>query len=227
MDAPAFNGSFNWETYGLPKPTDFHEAPDFAAMVAAGTLPPVEDRLPIAADVLVLPVIDRIGDYGGTWRRAFTGPNDGQNADRLQSDHILHFDLNGTDVIPNVAKGWEISADGLTYTLFLREGLKWSDGVESTADDWVWYNENVVRNEEINPERDGQIGWSGFYPTVKKVDDYTVQLTLPERGDSFLDELGTYKTGGYTLHGRIADGLYGPVHFIKTLHRDFALDKAA
>ena len=227
MEAPAFNGSFDWASYGLPKPTDFHESPDFAAMVAAGTLPPVEERLPIAADVMVLPVIERIGEYGGTWRRAFTGPNDGQNADRIQSDHILHFDLNGTDVIPNVAKGWDISADGLVYTLHLREGLKWSDGVESTADDWVWYNENVVRNDEINPEREGQIGWSGFAPTVKKVDKYTVQLTLPERGDSFLDELGTYKTGGYTLHGRIADGLYGPVHFIKTLHRDFASDKAA
>ena len=227
MEAPAFNGSFDWESYGLPKPTDFHEAPDFAAMVAAGTLPPVEERLPLAADVMVLPVIERIGEYGGTWRRAFTGPNDGQNADRIQSDHILHFDLNGTDVIPNVAKGWDISADGLVYTLHLREGLKWSDGVESTADDWVWYNEQVLRNEEINPGRDGQIGWSGFAPTFKKVDKYTLQLTLPRRGDSFLDELGTYKTGGYTLHGRGASGMYGPSHFLKTVHRDFAGDKAA
>jgi peptide/nickel transport system substrate-binding protein len=62
---------------------------------------------------------------------------------------------------------------------------------------------------------------------VKKVDKYTVQLTLPVRGDAFLDELGTYKTGGYTLHGRIADGLYGPMHFLKTKHRDFAGDTAA
>jgi len=227
MEAPAFNGSFDWRTYNLPNPTEFNESPIFAAMVAAGTLPPVGERLPIPSDVLVLPVIDRIGDYGGTWRRAFTGPNDGQNADRIMSDHILHFDLNGTDVIPNVAKGWEISNDGLVYTLFLREGLKWSDGVEATADDWVWYNENILRNEEINPGRDGQIGWSGFAPTVTKVDKYTVQLTLPTRGDSFLDELGTYKTGGYTLHGRGASGLYGPSHFLKTVHRDLATDKAA
>ncbi|MDP7578847.1 MAG: ABC transporter substrate-binding protein, partial [SAR202 cluster bacterium] len=142
--APPFNGSFDWSTYGLPKPTTFSESPIFAAQVAAGTLPPVEDRLPVPADVLVLPVIDGIGEYGGTWRRAFTGPNDGQNADRIQSDHILHFDLNGTDLIQNVAKGWDMSADGLVYTLHLREGLKWSDGVEATADEWVWYAENVL-----------------------------------------------------------------------------------
>ena len=225
--APPFNGSFDWSTYGLPKPTTFSESPIFAAQVAAGTLPPVEDRLPVPADVLVLPVIDGIGEYGGTWRRAFTGPNDGQNADRIQSDHILHFDLNGTDLIQNVAKGWDMSADGLVYTLHLREGLKWSDGVEATADEWVWYAENVLLNEEINPGREGQIGWSGFAPTVSKVDKYTVQLTLEERGDAFVDELGTYKTGGYTLHGRIADGLYGPMHFLKTKHRDFADDTAA
>ena len=227
VEAPAFNGSFDWSTYGQAKPTVFHEAPDFAALVSSGQLPPLEERLPAAGDVMVLPVIDRIGDYGGTWRRAFTGPNDGQNADRIQSDHILHFDLNGTDVIPNVVKGWEISNDGLVYTLFLRQDLKWSDGTVSTADDWVWYNDNVLRNEEVNPGRDGQIGWSGFAPTVKKVDDFTVQLTLPKRGDSFLDELGTYKTGGYTLHGRGATGLYGPSDFLKTVHRDFADDTAA
>ena len=102
VNVPRFNGSFNWETYGLPKPTKFSESPIFAKMVSEGRLPPVAERLPIAADVMVLPVIDRIGDYGGTWRRGFTGPKDGQNADRLMSDHMLHFDLNGVDVIPNV-----------------------------------------------------------------------------------------------------------------------------
>ena len=227
MEAPAFNGSFDWRTYNLPNPTRFGESPIFAAMVAAGTLPPVEERLPIPSDVLVLPVIDRIGDYGGTWRRAFTGPNDGQNADRIMSDHILHFDLDGTDVIPNLVKDWDISADGLTYTMFLREGLKWSDGVDMTADDWIWQNQNVIHNEDINPGREGEIGWSGFAPVVKKVDDYTVQLILPIRGDAFLDELGTYKTGGYTLHGRGAGGLISPAHFLKTRHREFAADKAA
>jgi peptide/nickel transport system substrate-binding protein len=52
-------------------------------------------------------------------------------------------------------------------------------------------------------------------------------LTLEERGDAFVDELGTYKTGGYTLHGRLASGLYGPIHYLKTKHRDFADDTAA
>ena len=68
--AGTFKGSWVWDG---EHPTDFSEAPVLAARVASGELPPVEERLPNAADVMVVPVVDRIGDYGGTWRRAFTG----------------------------------------------------------------------------------------------------------------------------------------------------------
>ena len=223
--AGTFTGSFVW---GGPMPTEFNEAPMLASMVAAGTIPPVDERLPNADDVMVVPVVDRIGDYGGTWRRAFTGPNDGQNADRLMMDMVLYYDLNGTDIIPNVAKGWDISNDGLVYTLYLREGMKWSDGTPFTAVDFEWHFNNVIIDEEINPTRDGQIGWSGVQvDAITAVDDYTVSVTLRERKDGFLDSLANYTTGGWTLHGRIADGMYGPTHYLKTIHRRFAEDTAA
>src|SRR5688572_18982301 len=45
------------------------EAPMLAEMVAAGELPPLEERLP--AEPLVVEPIESIGEYGGTWRRAF------------------------------------------------------------------------------------------------------------------------------------------------------------
>ena len=115
------NGSF---LYTGPMPTAFSEAPMLAAQVDAGKIPPVEKRLPKASDVMVVPVVDRIGEYGGTWRRAFTGPNDGQNADRIMMDAVLYYDLDGATVIPNVAKSYSLSADGLSYTLKLREGMK-------------------------------------------------------------------------------------------------------
>ena len=220
-----FKGTFLWDG---PHPTTFSEAPALAAMVAAGTIPPLEERLPDAADVLVVPVVERIGDYGGTWRRAFTGPNDGQNADRIMMDEDIKFDLNGTTIIPNLAKSFESSADGITFTLELRKGLKWSDGTPFTADNYVWWWENVVNNEEINPGRNKQLGWSGYNPeTVKKIDDYTIQWVLPESGDGFIDQLATYRTGGFTLHGRIADGTYGPQHYMMQFHRDFVDDQAA
>ena len=220
-----FAGSFVWDG---PMPTEFSEAPMLASMVAAGTIPAVGERLPKAEDVMVVPVVDRIGDYGGTWRRAFTGPNDGQNADRLMMDMVLYYDLNGTDIIPNVAKDWDVSDDGLVYTLYLREGMKWSDGTPFTSEDFVWHFNNVILDTEINPNRDGQIGWSGVQAeSMTAVDEYTVAVTLKERKDGFLDSLANYTTGGWTLHGRIADGMYGPTHYLKTIHRRFAEDTAA
>lgn len=37
------------------------------------------------------------------------------------------------EMAPELAESWEISADGLTYSFVLREGLKWSDGTDATA----------------------------------------------------------------------------------------------
>lgn len=50
---------------------------------------------------------------------------------------LLKLDENG-DVEPGQAESWEVSDDGLTYTFHLREGLKWSDGTDLTANDFVY-----------------------------------------------------------------------------------------
>src|SRR3954465_2645308 len=55
----------------------YKEAPSLAEQVKAGKLPPVEARLP--QNPLVVPVVDKVGEYGGVWRRAFLGPADSNN----------------------------------------------------------------------------------------------------------------------------------------------------
>ena len=62
-------------------PKKFAEAPMLAELVKAGKLPPVEQRVP--AEPLVWQPLNEIGKYGGTWRRAFTGPADGENGNRI------------------------------------------------------------------------------------------------------------------------------------------------
>ena len=64
-------------------PTEFNEAPMLAELVEAGELPPVAERLP--EDPLVIQPLESIGNYGGTWRRGFTGPMDGENGNRIVS----------------------------------------------------------------------------------------------------------------------------------------------
>ena len=53
-------------------------------------------------------------------------------------DNLVRFDPFGpgvSKVIPDLAKSWDISDDGLTYTFTLRDGVKWHDGTNMTAAD--------------------------------------------------------------------------------------------
>lgn len=222
--APAFKGSFEF-TGTIP--AKFQEAPMLTALVASGDLPAVEDRLPVAEDVLVIPVVEEIGEYGGTWRRGFGGPGDGQNMDRVMMDHPLMVDLDGVSILPNLLKGWDVSADGLTYTFNLRRGMKWSDGEPFTADDFIWANVNIVRNEKLNPAKEGRLGFSSYGPVLKKIDDSTFTASFDEPQAGFLDEMTTYRIAGYTLNGRVGAPLFAPAHFLEQYHEDFATDKAA
>src|SRR5580658_10723118 len=113
----------------------YHEAPALAEQVKAGTLPPVEQRLP--EQPLVVPVVERIGEYGGIWRRAFLGPADANNYVRVVYDGLFRFTPNGAEIEPKIAAGAKSSADFKVWTILLRKGARWSDGVKFTADDII------------------------------------------------------------------------------------------
>ena len=135
---------------GGPIPAAFQEAPQLAELVKAGKLPPVASRVP--SEPMVIKPVESVGKYGGTWRRAFIGPSDGENGNRIMaSDKLLFWDFTGSKIVPCVAKGYELSADGKTTTLFLRKGMKWSDGHPFTADDFVFWYEDMYLNKEIVP----------------------------------------------------------------------------
>src|SRR5476651_76600 len=114
------------------------EAPQLAALVKEGKLPPVAQRVPL--EPMVLKPLHSIGTYGGTWRRGFLGRGDQENGNRIRSgDKLLFWDATGTVIMPSVAKGYELSADGKRTTLFLRKGMKWSDGAPFNADDFMFW----------------------------------------------------------------------------------------
>src|SRR3954454_22226409 len=92
-------------------PKTFQEAPELAALVKAGKMPPVEQRIP--QEPMVLKPLKSVGKYGGTWRRGFLGPGDSENGNRVRSgDKLLFWDVSGTHIAPGVAKGYEVSTDG-------------------------------------------------------------------------------------------------------------------
>src|SRR5512137_1770584 len=64
-------------------PNKYGEAPMLAELVKAGKLPPLENRLPDATELMVIKPLKEIGKYGGRWRRGFTGPADSENGNRI------------------------------------------------------------------------------------------------------------------------------------------------
>ena len=152
----------------------------------AGKLPPVEQRLP--EQPLVVPVVEKIGEYGGVWRRAFLGPADANNYVRVVYDALFRFTPDGAKIEPKIAAGAKSSADFKVWTILLRKGSRWSDGAPFTADDILFWYKDVLLNKDLTPSLPGWIrNADGTAAKVEKVDDYTVRFTYDRAGDAVPD----------------------------------------
>mgnify|MGYP001813606513 CR=1 FL=1 len=105
----------------------FSEAPTWAEMVSAGSLPPVDER--VGPEPLVVQVNESLGQYGGTWHMGTMSGGDRALTARTAGYEVpMRWDKTYTQVVPNLFTTWEASEDGKEFTLFLRKGIKWSDG---------------------------------------------------------------------------------------------------
>lgn len=199
-------------------PKRFKEAPQLAELVKAGKLPPVEQRLP--QDLMVIQPVREIGKYGGIWRRGFTGPGDDENGNRLNaSDRPILVDHTGTVPRPSLAKGWKMSEDGKTFTLYLRRGLRWSDGDPLTADDFVFWFEDIYNNKDLNPTPIPDMTPEGKPGRIVKVDDFTVNFEFDVPFYLFEELMAgdTLIGGGQAVRqsNKRSHGAYAPSHYLK------------
>jgi peptide/nickel transport system substrate-binding protein len=199
-------------------PKTFAESPDFAELVKAGRLPPVAQR--IGQDPLVVQPLHDIGTYGGEIRRGYFGVTDFQNANRFCAgpDNLLYWDYQRKGVIPNIARGYEMSDDGKTLTLQLRRGMKWSDGRPFTADDIVFWWEDISQNADLSL---GSVSMRilGRPVKIEKVDDHTVQYVSPVP-NPLLPKLlaGWTDIGGQAQWGAQGGGGFAPKHYLSKFH---------
>ncbi len=194
----------------------YNEAPSLAALVAAGDLPVVEERLP--AEPLVQDVADRIGTYGGTLRRGFLGPSDHNNYTRVVYDALVRHAPDGGEVIPHVAKGWESNDDFTQWKVFLREGMKWSDGEPFTTDDIMFWYENILLNEELTPTVPTWMqNADGSVVMVEKLDGTTVQWTFGQPNTAFLLDLANKDGADKSINNLV----FVPAHYLSQFHSAF------
>lgn len=190
------------------------EAPILAERVAAGELPPLEERLP--ANPMVVPVVERIGDYGGTWRNALVASIDTTHLTRsIGYENLMRWLPDASGIEPNIAESYEVNEEGTVFTFYIREGMRWSDGHPFTVDDIMFWYEDVVLNEDLSPAQPAWLRSGDELVEVEKIDDYTVRFSFVEPHGFFLTFLA------------MAEGLpvtNYPRHYLEQFHARYNED---
>jgi peptide/nickel transport system substrate-binding protein len=161
--------------------SEYGEAPMLAEMVAAGDLPPVDERLPVKEDIAVIAPVDGVGEYGGTWHETSWWQGMG-NISMTIYDPPVRWKADYTGYEPGLVSSYEVSEDGKTLTWNFRQGVKWSDGVEfiPAVDMAYWWE--LATNEDfeiVNPPWWGYDS-DGTLFDVSFPDDYTMVMQWTE-----------------------------------------------
>ena len=187
----------------------YAQSPILDAAVAAGTLPPVNERLPAAP--LVITPVSEVGTYGGTARVMHSSTEEfGDASSIVGMEGLLRLKSeDGTTVEPNIAESWAWSNDDKTMTLKLRSGQKWSDGKPFTSADILFWWEDEISNVELNPTMPNSFISGDETMKVTAVDDLTVQIDFAVPNHLF--ELWV-ATQGYQSQ------MFQPAHYLKQFH---------
>lgn len=92
----------------------------------------------------------------------------------LNYNKLISWDEN-MEVVPDLAKEWDVSEDGLTWTFDLYEGVKWHDGEPFTAED-VKFTFEYIRDNELGYFVDYVVAMED----IQVPDEHTVVITLNE-----------------------------------------------
>ncbi len=106
-----------------------------------------------------------------------------RDVDRLIFSGLIRFDSRGLPQ-PDLADSWGASADGTIYNFSIRPNAVWHDGQPVTSDDVLFTIEMIKSAGSLFPQ-DVKDLWSQV--EVKRLDDKTFQIKLPEPFAPFLD----------------------------------------
>jgi peptide/nickel transport system substrate-binding protein len=206
----------------------YTEAPMLAEMVAAGTIPAIEERLPEVPFVVgpgIYMTEENLpdwqpGKYGGTLRSSHSVAN--WNPDifvAMNEPFLMAPKIGDQNIVCNVCESFEVTDENKVFTFKLRKNLKWSDGMPVTTEDVRFAWEDIRNNTDISPSGVPQQWKTGFAPTgtpatVEIIDDYTFKVTFDAPYGAFLRALTIEGWVGYTQ-------VLEPAHYLKQFHATY------
>lgn len=197
----------------------YKEAPSLAGR----GLPPVAQRLPLQPRVVT--AVERVGNYGGVWHRGYTGTSDRVGPGKLREEYGIEWDapdVNTLRIVPNLYEKWEQNADATEWTFYLRQGMKWSDGVEVTTEDVRFYWEDMAGVADIIPAPSTtgmrvRVGGEFVIGTFSALDNYNFKITYPAPNPMLPIFMAKTGAGGYNNTTWLA-----PSHYLRQFHPKYA-----
>ncbi len=186
----------------------YTQSPFLDAMVADGTLPPVDERLPLQP--MVYEYASEVGTYGGQFN-VFSLANHPWNdltEEPARGPFILLLTEDG-EFVPDVALEYSMDENFEVVTIKLREGMQWSNGDPFTSEDFKFKLEYM-----------GEQGWNSEFGTadafVEAPDPYTVIIHQGESRPRTWLNMVHWRGGEWTM--------FNPSAYLKRWHPEFTDD---
>ncbi|HEV2677723.1 MAG TPA: ABC transporter substrate-binding protein [Aliidongia sp.] len=194
-------------TGGKAQALSYIETPSLAADVAAGKLPPVEQRIP--SD----PAIEtgRPGQPGGELHVLISSARETRLLAIIGYARLMAY-TPSYDLVPDMLESVD-QKDERVFTLHLRPGHRWSDGEPFTAEDFRYWWDDVANNQQLAPTGPPvALLREGEKPKVEILDPLTVRYSWSQPMPTFLALLAS----------PTPITIYRPAHYLKQFHVKYA-----
>ena len=190
----------------------YSEAPSLAKKVAAGKLPPVEERLPFNPRKLNFKNLGlKIGKYGGSIRMLMARAKDARQMSVYGYSRLVGYHPKTFELEADILESFEVE-EGRRFTFELRRGHRWSDGQPLTSEDFRYWWEDVANNKALSPVGPPKImTMNGELPIFEVINRYKFRYTWKRPNPDFLPRLASASP----LY------IYRPAHYMRQFHEKY------
>jgi peptide/nickel transport system substrate-binding protein len=160
------------------------------------------DPHPLPAEPKVV-LLESPGRYGGrfvlgqvsnprTFNAMMANENSSNDINNLTYSSLVDYNNETQQTEPALAKSWEASSDGLTWTFHLRKGAAFSDGHPMTAQD-VLFSFQVALDPVLHPSVQDLLKVGGKFYEVSAPDDYTFVVKTPSPTAVLIETVGAVR----------------------------------